>query len=48
MDEESERKLGSLRTGIALTVTLFVLVIAGCAWKIKQYSNSIVETREDI
>ena len=48
IDEESEQKLGSLRTGIGLTVTVFIIVIIACIYKIRQYSKSIIETKDDI
>jgi hypothetical protein len=48
VDEESEKKLTSLKAGIGLTVVLFSLILLGCLYKIRQYSKSIIETKQDI
>lgn len=48
VDEDSEKQLKSLRTTFILMIIVFVLVVVGLGFKIKQFNKSISETKVEI
>lgn len=48
MDEDSEKQLRSLTTTFILMIVIFVLVVIGLGYKIRQFNRSISETKVEI
>mgnify|MGYP007096531701 CR=1 FL=1 len=48
MDEDSEKQLRSLTTTFILMIVIFVLVVIGLGFKIRQFNRSISETKVEI
>ena len=48
VDEDSEKQLSSLRTTFIIMVIVFVLVVLGLGYKIRQFNKSINETKIEI
>ena len=48
VDEDSEKQLRSLTTTFILMIVIFVLVVIGLGFKIRQFNRSISETKFEI
>lgn len=48
VDEDSEKQLKSLRTTFILMILVFIGVVVGLGWKIRQFNKSILETKVEI
>lgn len=48
VDEDSEKQLYSLRKMFILMVVIFVVVVMGLGYKIRQFNKSINETKIEI
>mmetsp|Transcript_42019 Transcript_42019/g.64364 ORF Transcript_42019/g.64364 Transcript_42019/m.64364 type:complete len:101 (+) Transcript_42019:1563-1865(+) len=48
IDAEAENKLSSIRWTIALSTIIFILVVAICIFKIRQFNQSIHKTKIEI
>lgn len=48
VDEDSEKQLKSLRTTFILMIIIFIFVVLGLGYKIRQFNKSISETKVEI
>lgn len=47
-DLQSEERVGTLSIVLPVSIVIFIVVIVGCVWKIRQYNRSIIETKKEI
>ena len=47
-DEGSEKRVSTYNTAIAIIVIFFIVILALCIWKIKQYNKSIQDSKAEI